>query len=123
MGRTLSSSSTSSSSSSVSVSRLAPSSGLRRPGSASSASRIGTSAGKGVSAGLSKGSLANLEDEALEASERDEEEEKDPFDLRDTDSRKLTTEAVCSLFLVVSERFEVTDTIYRGNTDGFETRV
>lgn len=116
--------------------------------------------GRGVSAGLSKGSLANLEDEALEASERDEEEdgerertrspykrpesmgsqvsqassttrrmtqeeeeEKDPFDLRDTDSRKLTTEAVCSLFLVVSERFEVTDTIYRGNTDGFETRV
>lgn len=117
----------------MSVSRLAPSSGLRRPGSASSASRIGTSAGKGVSAGLSKGSLANLEDEALEASERDEEEdgerertrspykrpesmasqvsqassttrrvtqeeeEKDPFDLRDTDSRRLTTEAVCSL--------------------------
>lgn len=79
---------------------------------------------------MSKGSLANLEDEALEAEEQgegeeeeqgrttspfkrpesmasqassttrrivqeQEEQEKDPFSLRDTDSRKLATEAVC----------------------------
>ena len=118
-------------------------------------------AGTAVGAGLSKGSLANLEDEALEASERDEEEDgerertrspykrpesmasqvsqassttrrvtqeedeekKDPFDLRDTDSRKLTTEAVCSFSLHVAGSFGVTDTSKRGNPDDLETRI
>ena len=55
--------------------------------------------------------------------QEEDEEKKDPFDLRDTDSRKLTTEAVCSFSLHVAGSFGVTDTSKRGNPDDLETRI